>query len=262
MKFKQSAIILVIVGLICASGLACRATSVGSLLATATLIPSLTPTFTSAPTLTNTPVATSTPLPTGTAREEMPDGSVIFHDYDYKYSMTVPPNWMALTLDMDDLGAMMEKAGEINPQYAKLMEQFQSTMTDKTIRMMAIYTKDYEETQGTNIVIGLPPAEALSTFPVDFMTDMIAESMKTTLNATVISKTTGTNPNGIEYGFIELTQDVKNESGKTVRLYQQLIVYKNVSNYFLTLNFTVPFDQKDKFIPVFDEMLNSLIFLN
>src|SRR5512142_2060058 len=65
--------------------------------ATATFTPSPTPTFT--PTFTPTP----TPLPTGKLKEEQPDGTTLFTDYDGGYQVTFPQNWIVVLLEKDEL---------------------------------------------------------------------------------------------------------------------------------------------------------------
>lgn len=113
-----------------ATTLACSSVGIFSQPPTATPIPPTPtelPTATPMPTPTSTPNPTATPTPPAAASEEdtvyiiteREDGWQTYENFEYGFSLDLPPNWVVLDMTSDNLSELFEFAIETNPDFGE-----------------------------------------------------------------------------------------------------------------------------------------------
>jgi hypothetical protein len=156
--------------------------------------------------------------------EEQADGSTLFSDYDNKYQLILPEEWVAIPFDQDKLGALVEKLSEDNPKFKDAAEAFKN-LDPNVVRVVALnQTKKYFETGAVpNVSITALENEILSAMPLAFVTGALEESFKNN-GMTVVSEGVNTidNPNGVEIEFVEVQQEA---SG--MKLAQRILVFQS-----------------------------------
>jgi hypothetical protein len=103
--------------------------------ATVTFTPSLTPSPT--PTHTSTP----TPLPTGRLKEEQPNGTTLFTDYDGGYQMTFLQDWTVVILEKDNINEILDSLPEQEQNVSDLIEFAKNADTNGIIRVFGFNFK-------------------------------------------------------------------------------------------------------------------------
>src|SRR5512143_4113517 len=102
----------------------------------ATETPTPTNTFTPSPTFTPsaTPTATQTPsptpVPTGIDVQKQADGSIVFIDYDNKFKLTLPNDWLVIPFNKSAYADAMDTLTKDNPQLAAAAQAFKEMDPD------------------------------------------------------------------------------------------------------------------------------------
>jgi hypothetical protein len=222
---------------------------------TATFTPSPTPAPSSTPTPTNTP--TPTPLPTGVKAEVQTDGTTLFVDYDNKYQLVLPVDWIIIPLDKNDLDIMLDKLEDENPDLASVAEAFKN-LDSKVLRMAALNSnrKYVTEGYGSNITIAAIEDKTLSVMPLSFTTGVLEESFKQQ-GMQVLTKGVNTieNVNGVDVEYLDVEQAV---TGKPVQ--QHVIVFQSGGNLII-ITVTTLQEFKDEVFQMGDQMGASIEFL-
>ena len=141
----------------------------------------LTPTFTPSPTSTptQTPSSTPTPLPTGVKAEEQSDGSTLFIDYDNKFQLVLPADWIVIPVEKDDFSAALDQLAEDNPSLDDSVQAFKDT--DPSVFQMAALNQNPDflvNGLAANMNITAVENKLLSGMPLAFVTGALEETFK------------------------------------------------------------------------------------
>ncbi|MCS6994634.1 MAG: hypothetical protein N2117_11620 [Anaerolineales bacterium] len=226
---------------------------------TPTSTPTLTPTPTATPSPTPTETPTPTPLPTGTSKEERPDGTTVFRDFDYKYEITFPPQWKVVRLDARELNQIISATGETNPQLKETLQALKGI--DKNLFRVFVFDTQPEHVRGTqltNINITVPSDAFFKSMSPAFLVELLAEGMPNQMKGyKVLNTGSGKNPNGVETGFIEAQQTLKDARGANVVVYQKIVLFQLADGNGV-ITFTTLFDLKSATLPIFDTIVESI----
>lgn len=261
MRHKKGLVyFLVFVSVVAAASLSCGVPDVSNLFATDTPTPTATftptPTFTPSPTPTSTPThtPTATPLPTGISTQELSDGSTLFIDYDNKYQLTLPEDWVIIPLVKEDLDIMLEQLSEENPDFANAAEAFKDLDSD-VLRMAALNSKREYLIGGyaSNITLAALEDPVLSAMPLSFITGALEGSFS---QQGVKVLTTGVNTidnaNGMEIEYIDVEQSVAG-----VKVQQRMVVFQSSGKLILMTISTTP-NFKDEIFELANQIGSSL----
>lgn len=240
--------------------LSCGVSDMSNLFATATSTPSLTftptSTFTPSPTSTSTAThtPTSTPLPGGIATQELADGSTLFMDYDNKYQMILPEDWVIIPVAKEDLQAALEAVSRDDPDMAKAAETFKNLDPD-VLRMAALNRKtDFlKGGYASNITVTAIQEPIFSVMPLSFITGALEESftqqgikvLSTGLNAIE-------NANGVEVEFIDVEQSLGG-----IQVLQRIVVFQSNQKLLLVTISTTP-QFRDEIFQVAEQIGSSV----
>lgn len=263
MKKRTTIKLALFVCILALAGMACGASDLGSLLATAT--PTFTATFTPTATYTPTPTATSTPTPTptttplpgGVVSQEQADGSTLFIDYDNLFQLTLPENWIVIPIDQDGLAEVLDNLSEKNPDLAEAAQAFRKLDPD-VFRMAALFADPDRSaaSYGTNITVTVFEDSLMSSMPLSFVTGALEQSF---IDAGGRVLTEGVNPiendNGVEVEYIDIEQ-----TSAGVKVAQRVIVFQ-VDGGLVLITITVPVPFKAQILPVSDEIGGSIEML-
>jgi hypothetical protein len=247
-KVRKSILFILLVFTLMGS-LACNATSITNLFATMTPTPTDTPTSTPTPiitpspipTITPIPTLTPTPVPTGVSSEKLSSGNVLFTDYDNRYQMEFPPEWVIIPLKVKDLAQTLNELGKENPAIADMADTL-SKLDPDVVRVMALNRNPKYSPGGfaSNLNITTIQDAVASTMPMEFVTGMIEGSLEQN-KAKIL--TTGvkvsTNENKVEVGLIEAEQKAPTASGKMVTIYQRIILFQ-VNDKLIMITLSTP----------------------
>jgi hypothetical protein len=224
---------------------------------TATFTPSPTLTPSPTPTLTPTRTPTATPFPTGVRADEQPDGTTRFVDYDNKYQLDLPIDWIIIPFDKNDLDIMIQKLADEDPDLASAAKAFKN-LDSNVLRMAALNSnrKFVTEGYGSNITIAAVDDKTLSVMPLSFITGVLEESFK---NQGMKVLTTGVNTlensHGVEVEFIDVEHAV---IGRPVQ--QRVIVFQS-NRKLMIVTVTTLRQFKDEVFQMGDEIGASIEFL-
>jgi len=190
--------------------------------------PTSTPTQTPAPT--PTPTSTPTPAPTATSTpaslvftRPQADGSTEFTDGEIGYSLILPPEWIVLNMEAEDLEAAIQMAGRTNPDLAPLLEYSAAAVSQGT-RLLA-FNPDPEQ-----MAIGYPPNIVLVSLDnpglsLEYLVRATALSLEATLpGSQLLSSEMMQDLNGRPVGRIEMTMPVTTMAGSQVSIRSTLIL--------------------------------------
>jgi hypothetical protein len=250
----------ILLSVLAVASLSCGVSSLSGLFATATptATQTFTPTLTStpSPTLTSTPTftPTSTPLPTGTDTQTLSDGSTLFIDYDNKYQITLPEDWVIIPVVKEDLDAMLEDLARTDPDMARAAEAFKNLDAD-VLRMAALNRQTKYLTGGyaSNITVTAIQDPVLSVMPLSFITGALEQSF-TQQGIKVL--TTGVNPienaSGMEVEYMDLEQAL---SG--FRVLQRVLAFQSNEKLIL-ITISTTSQHKDEIFQVAEQIGGSL----
>lgn len=253
---------------------ACNMGSIGNLFETQTPTPTNTPTPTDTPTATSTPTPTSTStptptfsptptaLPTGTAKTTQADGSVLFTDYDNKYTIVFPGAWTAISLSPEDLKTMMVSASESNPDLQKTISMLEN-LDPKTYRIFAFDFRANHLAGGyaSNLNVMVQSNSVINSMTLQNLVDLNTQSIPKILpNATVLSSKVVNTASGIPVGVIETNMPVNTSTGTKVVIYEQINIIK-LSKGMVVITFTSPKALQTVLLPEFSGMMDSFRIL-
>jgi hypothetical protein len=245
--------------------LSCNTVSIPNLFATKTPTPTLTftptRTPTSTPTFTPTPIPTFTPTPqlTGTAKEELPDGSVRFIDHDGKYELIIPDQWLAVTLSQKDMQGIIGSLAQNGPTVEKAVEALKN-LDPKVFRLFVfdVTPDDISDNFLSNINIALEQNPIVMKLPINTMLTLNKQALsKSGLKITVLSSSAEETAAKLTIGVILAKQILRNEVGSPVTVYQK-IVFFHTNTGVVAITFSTLPNMKDKTIPMFDQIIESI----
>jgi len=170
---------------------------------TPTSTPSPTPTLTPTSTPTAAPTLTSTPASLVFTRP-LADGSTEFTDGEIGYSLILPPGWIVLNLEAEDLEAAIQMAGRTNPDLAPLLEYSAAAVSQGT-RFMALDPDPAQMAGGYAPNIALLALD-IPGLPLDDLLQTTALSIEAAVpGAELLSSTMIEDLNGRRVGRIEMT---------------------------------------------------------
>jgi hypothetical protein len=235
-KVKKS-ILFILLTFALMESLACNAVSLTNLFATITPTPTNTPTVTPTPTITpsptptNTPIPTPTftPIPTGVKTDELSNGNTLFTDYDNKFQVELPSDWVIIPLKADDMAKILEKLSKENPDAANMAKAL-SDLDPDVIRVVALNKNPKYSVSGfvTNLNVTAIQDKVASTMPMAFVTAMIEDSLKQN-KAKVLTNgaNVSNNENGVEIGLVEVEQKSITANGRSLVMYLRVILFQN-----------------------------------
>ena len=189
-----------------------------------------TPTSTPSPTPTQTPTSTPTPAPTVTSTpaslvftRPQADGSTEFTDGEIGYSLILPPEWIVLNMEAEDLEAAIQMAGRTNPDLAPLLE-FSAAAVSQGTRLLAFDPDPVLMATGysPNIVLVSLDDPGLS---LEYLVQATALSIEATLpESQLLSSEMMRDLNGRPAGRIEMTMPVTTMAGSQVTVRSTLIL--------------------------------------
>lgn len=162
--------------------MACNAASIPNPFATETPTPTLTftPSPTSTPTLIPTATATNspTPMPTGVTTEALENGVTRFIDYDNKYQLELPENWLVIPISKEKFSVLAEQIAKENPNMADALEAFKNNLDPKMFRGIALYSdeKFLYKSYATNMSITVFEDDTLTSMPLAFISAVLEDS--------------------------------------------------------------------------------------
>lgn len=240
-KNKSSRSLMILVMLLVLTSISCGVSSLPFL---ATETPTSTATFTPSPTLTpsSTPTLTptATPLPTGVQTEEQADGSTLFNDYDNKYQLVLPKEWVVIPFDQDELGVLVDELSKDNPKFEDAAAAFKNLDPD-VFRLVALNQdkKYFESGAVPNVNITAIENDVLSAMPLSFVVGALEESFKQG-GTKVVSEGVNTidNLNGVEIEYLDIEQEANG-----LKIAQRLLVFQSNGKLIL-VTLTAPVDFK------------------
>ena len=183
-----------------------------------------TPTFTVTPSPTPTRTPTSTPAPTGVQVEEQADGTSLFIDYDNKYQLVLPEEWVVIPFNQSDLSAAIDELAKDSPELVESAEAFRGLDPD-VVRAVALNKdpKFFVNGAATNLNITAIENEMLSAMPLSFITGALEESFEQN-GAKVLTQGVNImdNPHGVEIEYMDIEQSIAGS-----QVLQRLIVFQS-----------------------------------
>jgi hypothetical protein len=132
------------------------------------------------------------------------DGSTEFTDGEIGYSLILPPGWIVLNLEAEDLEAAVEAAGTVNPELAPLLEYSTAAVSQGT-RLMALDPDPAQMAGGYAPNIALVALD-IPGLPLDDLLQTTALSIEAAVpGAELLSSTMIEDLNGRRVGRIEMT---------------------------------------------------------
>lgn len=224
---------------------------------TNTFTPTPTFTVTPSPTPTSTLTSTPTPLPTGVKLEPQSDGSSLFIDYDNKYQLILPADWIIIPLKKEDLNIMISKLADENPDLATAAEAFKN-LDSNVLRMAALNSNRKYITAGfgSNITITAIENDTLSAMPLSFITAVLEDTFqKQGMKVLTTGVNTIENAHNVDVEFIDVEQVV---GGKHAQ--QHVIVFQSGSNLIL-ITVTTLQQFKDEVFQMSNQIAASIVLL-
>ena len=226
--------------------------------------PTATATFTPSPTpsSTPTPTYTPTPLPSGTVKEQQPDGTTLFTDYDNAYQLVFPADWTVTDLKPEDLNFMLNVMSKTNPDLEETVSMLR-TMDPKVWRVFAFDFQRDDLTNGyaTTVTVESEQESILEDMSLqdimDLMTQSVPELYKGAKN---ISSKVTTSASDIPMGVMELNMPLNMLGGGRVTLHEKIIFFKFPKGI-IAITLATPVSLQDKLLPIFDKIIDSFKFL-
>jgi hypothetical protein len=224
------------------------------------LFATLTPTATVTPTPTSTPTATPTLTPTplaGINAEMQSDGTILVTDYDNKFQLSLPADWIVVPLKGEDITEILLELSKDNPDLKDIGEAFQN-LDPEFIRLIALHKDPKYMVDGyvTNLTIAVLEDKVMTSMPMDFVTSMLAESLKQG-GAKIVSSETADNANGVMVGFIHIQQAAPTAMGKKVEVYSYIMLFMS-NERLVMVPFATPKQFGEEILLLMDGILDSI----
>ena len=211
---------------------------------TNTFTPTPTPTLTPSPTSTSTSTPSPTPAPTGIGVDQQIDGSTLFTDYDNKYRLMLPDDWLVIPFRKDAFAEAVNKLAKENPQLAAAAEAFQN-MDPSMFRLVAINTnaKYLKNRFASNLNITAYGDPILSSMPLSFVTGALEEQFKQS-GIKVVTKGVNIieNSRGVDVEYIDTEQTAAGS-----KIVQRVLVFQTKDKLVMIAITTLPQFSKDVF---------------
>jgi hypothetical protein len=169
---------------------------------------------------------TATPLPTGVLKEEQPDGTILFTDYDGGYQVSFPDGWTVVIPDEGDISEALSNVPEQEENISKLIEAAKNADANNMIRVFGfnlkaqqgVYTPNINISHNTNSLLAATSLKDLVDATVQYYPSMGIE----VLNSEVKETSSGT-----EMGVIETQWTMNAPNGEKIDLQQKQIMFKS-----------------------------------
>jgi hypothetical protein len=205
---------------------------------------------------------TPTPVPTGTNQTTLPDGSVVFSDFDNQYEVTFPEAWTTINLEKDDLDKMMDKVMETNPGMESVVSLVKN-MDPEIFRIFAFDFRPEHIIEGTSSSVNILVQNDNTVFrmPLKNLIDMNIAALPSQLpGATLIDSKVTTSGTGLGIGVIELSMPITSTTGKQITLYEKMVLVK-VGPRAVLLTFGCPSSLQEVMLPEFNTIIDSFKIL-
>ncbi len=218
--------------------------------ATATFTPSPTP----SPTATFTP--SPTPLPSGVTTEKLTDGTTFVKDYDNKYELELPQEWVVVPLTKEDLANGLEQAARDNPDFSQMAEAFKQ-MDPAIIRLIGLdkNIKYDSNSYPTLLSITTISDEVASSMPMAFVTAMIEDNVfKGSRDTTWDVKE---NVNGVEIGIVQGTLKAPTPTGNKVDVVEKALAFQS-NHKLILIEILTPKEYGSQVLPAADQIIDTI----
>ncbi len=176
--------------------------------------------------------------------EEQSDGTTIFIDYDNKYQLVLPEDWLVIPFNKNDYADAMNKLAKDNPQLAAAAQAFKD-MDPKVFRLVAINTnsKYVKNTFASNLNITAYENDLMGAMPLEFVTGALEEQFKQsgikvlTHGVNIIE-----NSHGVDMQYIETEQ-----TANGIKFEQKILVFQANRKLIMIAFTTLPQFSKDIF---------------
>ncbi len=219
--------------------------------------PTATATATASPTPTPRPTPTPTPTPAAASTTHtLADGSTEFIDHEVGYRLALPPEWIVLDLNAEDVEAMIRAGAGLNPELAPLLEAFAGSAAQGT-RFIALHPNPQA------LRVGYVPNIALVSLgdlgvPLAFMVEATAQSLESIIpGAQLISYEMIDSLNGSPAGRIEMRMPVTTVQGTRISARASWILF-HASGQTLELTLSCEESQHSQYAPAFERTIQSL----
>ena len=226
---------------------------------TSTLTPS--PTITSSPsaTPTNTPTSTPTPPPSGRIKKEQSDGSTLFIDYDGNYQITIPPEWLLVIAQKEDIDELLE-AFPSDSDFIPFIEGIRDSQ-DETLRAFIFNFDNISEDYTPNINIGYQAGGLMSRMTTDEIVDTFINVLPAIIpDLNIVDSGITNTSSGIEVGFLKATWELELANGLRMEIRQKQ-VYINNGEGVITITLSEDRNAQVELEAEFDRIINSLQLL-
>jgi len=167
------------------------------------------------------------PPTTGRWKEEQPDGTTLYADYDLGYQITFPPDWAVILSDQDDLTELFSNSPNQQEKVANLIATSKIVDVNNIIRVYGVNLKAEED--------GYPPNVNIA-YDINLLHAQM--SMKDYFNGLVqfyqsrgirvVSHKLKTNSSGMEVGIMEMESSLNTLSGQKINLQQKQVCFKPI----------------------------------
>ncbi|MGD2026315.1 MAG: hypothetical protein PVI99_00745 [Anaerolineales bacterium] len=239
------------------------------------MIASATPTPTAAPTHTSTPQPTPTPretpkldvLPTNTSppgETEAPysitieeDGWQKYQNFEYRFSLNLPPEWEILDLTVDDLKALLNEMVNNNPAMESYFtSEYLNNLVSAGIKLIAIDASVASLSSGSTSNLNVLVADLLFEITlVDYIEVNVAQ-IKSVLGEELEVNEEIVMIGELEAGKITYNAEITDIFGNPQQVeYRQYLILDGRTQYVLT--FTAGMDKVQADAPIFDQITDS-----
>ena len=265
MRFKVSLIITVVFFLT----LACGSANILNMLASPTPTPTAAPTHTSTPRPTPTPRETPKPdiLPTETSppsEAEAPysitieeDGWQVYQNFEYGFSLKLPPEWEILDLTVDDLKVLLTEMVNNNPALESYFtSEYLNNLVAAGIKLIAIDASVASLSTGSTSNLNVLVADLLFEITLEEYIEVNISQIKSLLGKELEINEEIVMIGELEAGKITYRTEITDILGNPQQVeYRQYLILDGRTQYVLT--FTAGTDKAEADGPVFDQIADS-----
>lgn len=222
----------------------------------ATDTPTPTSTFTPSATPSPTPTFTPTPLPSGVMTRVTSSGGTSVIDYDNKYQLELPQEWVVIDLTQEDISKALDQAARQDPQLAEMAQGFKHLDPD-IIRLIGLSrTRKYKSNSYPTLLSIAAVADPIaSSMPMSFVTAMIED--KVLQGATNTSWEVKTNINGIEIGIVQGSMRFPSATGGRTDVRTKVIAFQS-DKKLIMVQIITPREFGDEVLPAADQIIDTI----
>lgn len=199
---------------------------------------------------------TATPRPTGVTSEKQADGTTFIIDYDNRYQLDLPVDWIVIPLTMDDLTETLEQASKEDPDFTGMAKAFKE-MDPDIIRLIGLNAnRKYTSAKTPTMLTITAFSDAIaSTMPMAFVTAMIEDNILT--GASDLSWDVINNKNGVEVGIVNGIKTITAPNGRRVVVAEQVVAFQT-KDKLIILDVVTPREFENDILPPFEEIIDSI----